>query len=238
MAPDGQGMACTRCLMRQTLEDSKPPPFYNHPWVCMHRTPEHVVVCTSNVDSMFKRARFPTSTVCKIHGNVHSWQCAGVPNPDRRACPKLLLAPPCNSQIHSPPANAMRLVDPECRAVADPPRCLDGCGGLLRPNVYMFGDGNMWVQNEAACKVLMLCAPPCLYVCHMHHIRTILGLLQSQSQAHNLAHTRYKHHAHIPQPSTYPRQASPKPPPHPFSGASPTPYPTPFLRPEASPIHS
>ena len=87
---------------------------------------------TSNVDGQFQRAGFPEESVYECHGSIHYLQCAG----------------PCGDAIW--PADGTRVVVDEqtMRAEGDLPRC-GRCGGLARPNVLMFGDGQ-WSEARAA----------------------------------------------------------------------------------------
>lgn len=113
--------------------------FYGHRLALYRRTTPHagfgllrawggrmrhgLAVFTSNVDGQFQRAGFPPALVHECHGSLHWLQCL-------RGCGE-------------PPMPADGLV-PEvdtatCRWLGALPSC-PGCGGLLRPNLLMFGD--------------------------------------------------------------------------------------------------
>jgi NAD-dependent SIR2 family protein deacetylase len=80
-------------------------------------------VVTSNVDGQFQRAGFAEDRIVEIHGSIHRLQCVG-------RCPGT-----CPAEGYAPD------VDPETMRAREPlPRCAD-CGGLMRPNILMFGDG-------------------------------------------------------------------------------------------------
>ncbi len=80
-------------------------------------------VYTSNVDGHFQKAGFEAARVLEIHGSIHFVQCAS-------GCSGIASADPHRLTI-----------DPETLRAAEPlPRC-ERCGGVLRPNILMFGDG-------------------------------------------------------------------------------------------------
>ena len=87
-------------------------------------------VYTSNVDGHFQKAGFDAARILEIHGSIHLVQLA-------RRCPGVT------------PADPHRFViDPETLRAAEPlPRC-ERCGGMLRPNILMFGDG-AWDETRA-----------------------------------------------------------------------------------------
>jgi NAD-dependent SIR2 family protein deacetylase len=88
-----------------------------------HASAGHFVF-TSNVDGQFQRAGFDPSRVLECHGSLDALQCVD-------GCAGLF------------PADAVSVdVDPETfRARGALPSC-PRCGGLARPNVLMFGDGD------------------------------------------------------------------------------------------------
>lgn len=86
-----------------------------------------VAVFTSNVDGQFQRAGYPV--VCEVHGSIHHLQCV------RR----------CGAGIWE--ADADVVIDEATMRASEPlPRC-GRCGGLARPNVLMFGDGD-WLSER------------------------------------------------------------------------------------------
>jgi NAD-dependent SIR2 family protein deacetylase len=82
-------------------------------------------VFTSNVDGHFQRAGFDAARVCECHGSIHHLQCAAG----------------CAEPIW--PADGLEVtVDvAACELTSKLPACA-GCGGLARPNILMFGDGD------------------------------------------------------------------------------------------------
>ena len=88
-------------------------------------------VFTSNVDGQFQRAGFDPMRVAEVHGSIHHFQCT-------RAC-----------GIGIFPADAIEVeVDEQTmRARGGLPRC-PSCGGLARPNILMFGDGQ-WEESRS-----------------------------------------------------------------------------------------
>lgn len=85
--------------------------------------PQGLAVFTSNVDGQFQRAGFDESQVHECHGSIHWVQCL-------RGCGE----PPLPAADIEPEVD-----DDECRWMGELPAC-PGCGGLLRPNLLMFGD--------------------------------------------------------------------------------------------------
>ena len=87
-------------------------------------------VFTSNVDGHFQKAGFAAERVVEIHGSIHLVQCTA-------GCPGIAPADPFHV-----------VLDPETLRAREPlPRC-ERCGGLLRPNILMFGDGG-WDASRA-----------------------------------------------------------------------------------------
>jgi NAD-dependent SIR2 family protein deacetylase len=86
-------------------------------------------VFTSNVDGQFTAAGFPADRVVECHGSIHHFQCAT----------------PCDDSIW--PADVdVEIDEATMRAAGDLPRC-PRCGGLSRPNILMFGDGQ-WLSDR------------------------------------------------------------------------------------------
>lgn len=114
-------------LYRQTI----PHPGYNILKRWGESTPCDYMAFTSNVDGHFQMAGFGTSSVTECHGSIHHLQCLNA----------------CNSEIW--PADGFTpVVDEEnCLLLNRPPRC-PHCGGLARPNIYMFGDEE-WIEDRA-----------------------------------------------------------------------------------------
>lgn len=95
------------------------------------RMPHGAFVFTSNVDGQFQKAGFAADHVHECHGSIHSLQCLQ----------------PCGGDIW-PAAGLTPSIDLDsCRWQGDLPTCRL-CGGLLRPNILMFGDGG-WLERRA-----------------------------------------------------------------------------------------
>lgn len=87
-------------------------------------------VFTSNVDGQFATAGFPFDRVVECHGSIHHIQCTQS----------------CCGEVWSADGIEVK-VDLETMRAADPlPRC-PYCGGMARPNILMFGDGQ-WVSSR------------------------------------------------------------------------------------------
>ncbi len=88
-------------------------------------------VFTSNVDGHFQKAGFDEERVVEIHGSIHLVQCV-------RGCPGIAPADPFRIEI-----------DPDTLRAKDPLPACARCGGVLRPNILMFGDGG-WDEARSA----------------------------------------------------------------------------------------
>lgn len=90
-------------------------------------------VFTSNVDGQFQRAGFDPAGIYEVHGSIHHLQCLR----------------PCHDGIW-PADDFVPQVDTEaCRLLNAPPSC-PRCGGMARPNILMFGDGDWLDDREQA----------------------------------------------------------------------------------------
>jgi len=89
-----------------------------------------VSVFTSNVDGHFQQAGF--DRVYECHGSIHHLQCMQ----------------PCSNDIWSTEAFTPDVDSDACRLLNTPPHC-PHCGGLARPNILMFGDGD-WLERRSA----------------------------------------------------------------------------------------
>lgn len=97
------------------------------------RLPQGCFVFTSNVDGQFQRAGFSEDGVCEVHGSLHHVQCME----------------DCGQPILTAEGFVPDVDESACLLISPLPRCA-GCGGLLRPNVLMFGDGEWLGQRTAA----------------------------------------------------------------------------------------
>ena len=88
-------------------------------------------VFTSNVDGQFQKAGFAESRVAECHGSIHHLQCLG----------------DCEGKIWPAAGFAPQVDEDACRLLSELPPC-PACGGLARPNILMFGDGN-WQEARA-----------------------------------------------------------------------------------------
>jgi NAD-dependent SIR2 family protein deacetylase len=94
------------------------------------RLPAGCFVFTSNVDGHFEKAGFSAKQIVECHGSLEYLQCVS------RCRPAIWPAPPEPIEID---ATTFRALPPL-------PRC-PHCGGLARPNVLMFGDGE-WLADR------------------------------------------------------------------------------------------
>jgi NAD-dependent SIR2 family protein deacetylase len=88
------------------------------------RMPRGHFVFTSNVDGQFQRAGFAPERVAEVHGSIHWMQCLGR----------------CGVGLREADPRPVAVDMDTMRAAGPLPACT-GCGGLLRPNILMFGDG-------------------------------------------------------------------------------------------------
>lgn len=87
-------------------------------------------VFTSNVDGQFSKAGFEPRQLLECHGSIHRLQCVT----------------PCDEFVW--PVGDLQLeVDLETIRSQSPLPTCPSCGGLARPNILMFGDGN-WLDCE------------------------------------------------------------------------------------------
>lgn len=92
--------------------------------------PKGVAVFTSNVDGHFQKAGFPEHLVMECHGSLHHLQCAR----------------PCTPAIWPADGWLPEVDRTISRLTSALPSC-PHCGGLARPNVLMFDDGQ-WVEDR------------------------------------------------------------------------------------------
>lgn len=85
---------------------------------------ESAFVFTSNVDGQFQKAGFDPAGVVEIHGSIFLAQCARL----------------CSRAIWSIAKVDVEVDTATMRAVPPLPSC-PRCGGVARPNVILFGDG-------------------------------------------------------------------------------------------------
>mmetsp|Transcript_48464 Transcript_48464/g.105799 ORF Transcript_48464/g.105799 Transcript_48464/m.105799 type:complete len:336 (+) Transcript_48464:50-1057(+) len=109
-----------------------------------------VFALTSNIDGFLQRSGVAKlGSVAEIHGCIKRWQCGGVPSGQKfplfkrpRCCDELFASPsPQGADFES-----LRFHIPQ----EGPPRCPRCSEGWLRPHVYLFGDGNRFVEDEAS----------------------------------------------------------------------------------------
>uniref|UniRef100_A0A7S0ZNS7 Deacetylase sirtuin-type domain-containing protein n=1 Tax=Noctiluca scintillans TaxID=2966 RepID=A0A7S0ZNS7_NOCSC len=100
---------------------------------------------TSNVDGFLRRSGVSLPNgLAQVHGCVEKWQCGGVPSGKRFP---LFARGRCSDELFDPPTSLG--FDPDAmRYDGEAPRC-PRCGdGVLRPHVYLFGDGNKFVDAQ------------------------------------------------------------------------------------------
>jgi NAD-dependent SIR2 family protein deacetylase len=93
--------------------------------------PLGVFVYTSNVDGQFQRAGFDADRVLECHGSIHHLQCTG----------------PCSQATWPAEPKDYDVDDSAFRVRGDLPSC-PRCGGVARPNVLMFMDGD-WISTRS-----------------------------------------------------------------------------------------
>lgn len=92
--------------------------------------PHGWAVFTSNVDGQFQKAGYTQHPVMECHGSLHFLQCAT----------------PCSPHIW--PANGFSpAVDTDTSRLTNALPVCPHCGGLARPNVLMFSDGQ-WLEHR------------------------------------------------------------------------------------------
>lgn len=82
-------------------------------------------VFTSNVDGQFQKAGFDPTRIVEIHGSIFLAQCVRL----------------CSKRIWSVKALDVVVEPSTMRAIPPLPSC-PRCGGVARPNVILFGDGD------------------------------------------------------------------------------------------------
>lgn len=95
------------------------------------RMPGGYRVFTSNVDGQFQRAGLAEVTVTEAHGSIHHLQCCNG----------------CEVGIFSAEGINVDVDENTMRARGKLPVC-PSCGGLARPNILMFGDGQ-WDESRS-----------------------------------------------------------------------------------------
>jgi NAD-dependent SIR2 family protein deacetylase len=108
-------------------------------------------VVTSNVDGFFVRS-LPQlqANVAEIHGTLSYWQCGGVPN-QASAFPRWL-SHRCSNELFPPP----EIPTENGKVVGPIPTCPKCRKGILRPNVYLFGDGDRFADVETVTRAKAL----------------------------------------------------------------------------------
>jgi len=94
------------------------------------RLPGGYFVFTSNVDGHFQKAGFDATRIVECHGSLEHLQCMRY----------------CTAEIWPAPPEPIDIDESTFRARSPLPAC-PRCGGLARPNVLMFGDGD-WLQHR------------------------------------------------------------------------------------------
>lgn len=86
---------------------------------------------TTNVNGHFQRADFEASRVTECHGSIHHLQCLDG----------------CTDEIWPVDGFHPVVEEENCLLLNDLPLC-PHCGGLARPNIYMFG-AEEWLEGRA-----------------------------------------------------------------------------------------
>lgn len=97
--------------------------------------PLRYFVFTSNVDGHFQRALFDDQRIVECHGSLDHLQCLAQ----------------CTTEIWPADDSAIAIDAAAFRALPPLPSC-PHCGGLARPNVLMFGDGE-WLEERTMAQV-------------------------------------------------------------------------------------
>lgn len=87
-------------------------------------------VFTSNVDGQFQKAGFPPDMIVECHGSIHHLQCCR----------------PCCRRVWEAGETAVDVGEADFLAREPLPIC-PRCGGLARPNILMFDDGD-WIEDR------------------------------------------------------------------------------------------
>ncbi len=80
-------------------------------------------VVTTNVDGLFLKAGFPQVKLHEAHGSIHRLQCSNV----------------CKRRVWSVKSLCIEIDYQTMRATGTLPLCKH-CGGVARPNIFMYGD--------------------------------------------------------------------------------------------------
>jgi NAD-dependent SIR2 family protein deacetylase len=102
------------------------------------RMPNGVGIFTSNVDGQFQTAGFGADSIEECHGSIHHLQCMA----------------PCTDAIWGADGLLPEVDEVQCTLTSALPAC-PHCGGLARPNILMFGDGE-WIAERTAAQATRL----------------------------------------------------------------------------------
>jgi NAD-dependent SIR2 family protein deacetylase len=102
------------------------------------RMPNGVGIFTSNVDGQFQKAGFGADSIEECHGSIHHLQCMG----------------PCTEAIWGADGLLPEVDEVQCTLTSALPAC-PHCGGLARPNILMFGDGE-WIADRTEAQATRL----------------------------------------------------------------------------------
>ena len=112
--------------------DTVPGPAFGLLQRIAQRLPKGAFVFTSNVDGQFQKAGFDPGRIAECHGSIHHLQCLDV----------------CTDAIWPADDFVPQVAEAACRLLNALPTC-PHCGGLARPNILMFGDGE-WLSRRSA----------------------------------------------------------------------------------------
>ena len=102
------------------------------------RMPAGCFVYTSNVDGQFQKAGFDPDRLVECHGSIHHLQCQAN----------------CSTDIWPALSEHPVIDETRCRLLSAIPTC-PRCGGIARPNILMFGDGE-WISHRTRMQALRL----------------------------------------------------------------------------------
>jgi NAD-dependent SIR2 family protein deacetylase len=95
------------------------------------KKPGKYFIFTSNVDGQFQKAGFDEERIIECHGSIHHMQCAD----------------DCGNGIWDGSSVEIKVDAHTMRAIEPLPHCCS-CGGVVRPNILMFGDWG-WIGTRS-----------------------------------------------------------------------------------------
>jgi len=132
------------CVLREFADDLRSKTEQQQPG-CSSSSPPRVFALTTNVDSLLLRSGVVMrQSLGEVHGSVARWQCGGVPSGKKFP---LMCHPRCCDATFEPPPEFMP-TQGSFRYQRPWPKCPHCDEGLARPHVFLFGDGNRFVDDR------------------------------------------------------------------------------------------